>query len=117
MQDSDARDVSQEVLTAVARDVAQWRPDGAKASFRRWLFQIARYRAIKFLVKRRRGVAAKGGTDAQILLEAQGDFDADASAEFDREYRRQMLLCAAEQIRGEFRESTRNCSRCRTPIR
>src|SRR5258706_9805557 len=73
LQESDARDVCQQVLAAVARDVNAWQPDGAKASFRRWLFQIARHRVIKFLVKRRKGEAAAGGTEAQILLEAQAD--------------------------------------------
>lgn len=106
LQESDARDVCQQVLAAVARDIEQWKPDGAKASFRRWLFRIARNLVIKFLVKERRGTQAKGGTDAQLLLEAQPDSHASASAEFDREYRQQLMRCAAEQIRGEFREST-----------
>ena len=49
---------------------------------------------------------AQGGTDVQIQLAAQPDSHASLSAEFEREYRQQLLLCAAEQIRGEFREST-----------
>ena len=61
LQDSDARDVCQQVLMAVAGDVEQWKSDGAKGSFRRWLFQIARNRVIKFLVKERRETLAKGG--------------------------------------------------------
>lgn len=106
LQDSDSRDVCQQVLSAVARDIEQWKPDGAKESFRRWLFQIARNRVIKFLVRERRGASAKGGTDAQLVLDGLPDARESLSAEFEKEYRQQLLLCAAEQIRGEFRETT-----------
>jgi len=106
LQDCDARDVCQQVLAAVARDVDQWKPDGKEASFRRWLFRIAKNRVIKFLVKRRTRPVATGGTDAQILLEAQPDSQASLSAEFEREYRQQLLTWAAQQVRVEFREST-----------
>ncbi len=106
LQDSDSRDVCQQVLAAVAKDIEQWKPDGAKESFRRWLFQIARNRVIKFLVKERRGLIVKGGTDTLRVLDALPDSNASLSAEFEKEYRQQLLLCAAEQIRGEFRETT-----------
>ena len=106
LQDCDSRDVCQQVFEAVSHDIEQWKPDGAKESFRRWLFQIARNRVIKFLVKERRRTVAQGGTDGQIQLAAQPDSHASLSAEFEREYRQQLLLCAAQQIRGEFREST-----------
>lgn len=106
LQDCDSRDVCQQVLVAVAHDIEQWKPDGVKESFRRWLFQIARNRVIKFLVKERRAASATGGTEAQFVLEALPDARDSLSAEFEREYRQQLLLCAAEQIRGEFREST-----------
>jgi RNA polymerase sigma factor (sigma-70 family) len=119
LQESDARDICQQVLAAVARDVNDWQPDGQRASFRRWLFQIARNRVIKFLVKRRKEGAAAGGTDAHRALEAHPDPHASASAEFEREHRQQLLLYAAEQIRGEFHVRTwavfwRTCSEGRS---
>lgn len=106
LQDSDARDVCQQVLAAVACDLEQWKPDGAAASFRRWLFQIARHRVIKFLSRQRPWAVATGGTDAHELMAEHPDSQESLTAEFEVEYRQQLLLCAAAQIRGEFREST-----------
>jgi RNA polymerase sigma-70 factor (ECF subfamily) len=106
LQDCDAHDACQQVLQAVARDVECWRPDGRQASFRRWLFRIARNRAINIIVHQRKQVRASGGTSAQMILEGQPDRSETLAAEFQREYRQQILLWAAEQIRAEFRENT-----------
>jgi RNA polymerase sigma-70 factor (ECF subfamily) len=105
-QECDAHDACQQVLAAVAHDVQRWRPDGAEASFRRWLFRIARNRALKLLVQERRRIGAGGGTSIQAMLENHPGRDESLSEEFAREYRQQLLLWAAEQIRGEFRENT-----------
>lgn len=106
LQECDARDVCQQVLAAVAKDIEQWRPDGRERSFRRWLFRIARNRVIKFLVKDRKRPRGIGGSDAQVALEQQQDDRESISEMFEHEYRQQLLLWAAEQIRAEFRDST-----------
>src|SRR4051794_10637138 len=54
LQEFDARDVSQQVFAALAKDIEQWQPDGREGSFRRWLFQIAKNRVIKFIVHERK---------------------------------------------------------------
>ena len=106
LQEFDARDVCQQVLAAVAKDIEQWRPDGRDRSFRRWLFQIARNRVIKFLVNERKRLRGAGGSDAQVALEQKQDERESISELFEREYRQQLLMWAAEKIRAEFREST-----------
>jgi RNA polymerase sigma-70 factor (ECF subfamily) len=106
LQECDARDVCQQVFAAVAKDIQRWRPDGRERSFRRWLFRIARNRVIKFLAGERKRPRGAGGSDAHAALEQQPDERESISELFDREYRRQLLLWAAEQIRAEFREST-----------
>ena len=109
LQESDALDVSQQVLAAVAKDVERWRPDGREASFRRWLFRIAKNRVIMFLDKQRKpGVAAAltGDSNVQRALDAEPDRAESLSAVFEREYRQQLLRQAADEIRAEFRDST-----------
>lgn len=106
LQYGDARDVCQQVLAAVARDVRQWRPDGRQASFRRWLFQVARNRLLKFLAQRRKEPRAAGGTEAQIKLESQPDFRGTITTQWEQEYRQELLAWGAEQIRGEFQDKT-----------
>ncbi len=106
LQECDARDVCQQVFAAVAKDIEQWRPDGHDRSFRRWLFRIARNRVIKFLAGERKRPRAAGGSDAQAALQQQPDEREPISELFEHEYRQQLLLWAAEQIRAEFREST-----------
>ena len=118
LQEADARDVCQQVLQAVAKDVDQWQPDGRERSFRRWLFQVARNRTLKFLEAQRRlpriggaasdqsGPEQERGHAGSPRLDDLPDRHESLSAVFEREYRQQLLVRAAEQIRSEFREAT-----------
>jgi RNA polymerase sigma factor (sigma-70 family) len=106
LQESDALDICQQVLAAVARDVDRWKPDGRDRTFRRWLFQIARNRVIKFLNGERKRARGVGGSGAHAALEQVPDKGESLSEVFAREYRQQLLLRAAEAIQAEFREAT-----------
>ena len=110
LQEADARDVTQQVIMAVTQAVERWQPDGREASFRRWLFAIARKLALKFIQRgatsngpSRRGV---GGTDMIDLLKNLPEPDHRTVAAFDDEYRNEVLEWAAERAQREFREST-----------
>lgn len=110
LQESDARDVTQQVALAVMQAVERWQPDGQAASFRRWLFAIARKSALKFMERgnRRIGSARQGvgGTDMLKLLHSLPEPEHRTVAEFDDEYRTQIFQWAAERAHGEFRDST-----------
>ena len=95
-------DVTQQVLVAVSRSVDGWRDDGDPASFRRWLNRVARNVVLKFMSRERRQIDGRGGTDLQELL----DRVPDARDEQARKYDYELVVWAAEQVRGEFRETS-----------
>jgi len=105
-QDADARELSQEVFLAVASAIDRWDPDPSRGSFRGWLFRIARNLMINLLARQRRHPQGTGSTDIKRLLEEQAAPVGEDSALFDRQYKREVFRWAAEQIRGQFRETT-----------
>jgi RNA polymerase sigma-70 factor (ECF subfamily) len=105
LQDADAADVMQEVFRTVARSVKDFRGRCGRGSFRRWLMTIARSRVCDFLARRARQARGSGDTEVLKLMEEQ---PAEMNGEdfLEQEYRRSVLDWAAEQIRGEFQQST-----------
>ena len=87
LQEADARDVTQQVILAVTQAVERWQPDGREASFRRWLFAIARPLALKFVQRGRSviGTARRGtgGTDMLKLLDNLPEPEHRTTATFD----------------------------------
>ena len=92
-------DVVQQVLLAIARSVDGWSDDGKAGSFRRWMATVARNVAIKFMTRERKHAGGAGGTELVELLQR-------VPAKPDREelgkYEHELIVWAAEQVRGEF---------------
>jgi RNA polymerase sigma factor (sigma-70 family) len=106
LQDADARDLCQDVLRAVALAIERWQPDPKRGSFRAWMFCIARNMLINFAAGRKRRAAATGDSAVQRALAdlpASGGGD---SALYEAEYRRQLFVWAAGEVRPDFTEST-----------
>jgi len=110
LQEADARDVTQQVVFAVTQAVERWRPDGRAASFRRWLFSIARMQALRFVQRgsplrgpARRGV---GGSDMVKLLQSLPEPEHRTISDFDNEYRNEVFERAAQQVKSECRDAT-----------
>ncbi|MEZ6124368.1 MAG: sigma-70 family RNA polymerase sigma factor [Planctomycetaceae bacterium] len=93
----------QQVLLAVATSVDGWKPDGADGSFRRWLATVARNIVIKFMTRERRQVSGYGGTDMIDLLQNVAE---PPNADHLRRYEHELIVWAAEQVRGEFIETS-----------
>ena len=105
IQDADAADVTQEVMSDVARAVDRFDYDPARGSFRNWLLTIVQNRLSNYL---RRGdvVRGQGGSDArQLLANAPAVPDGDAD-DWENSCERQLLRLAARQIRDDFQEAT-----------
>jgi len=104
LQDSDAADLTQEVLHRVARASAGFEYDPAKGSFRGWLLAVTRNELRKLAARKARQASGSGDTDVLRFLEQQPEAsDEDA---WRREYQWNLFQWAADNVRGEFREPT-----------
>ena len=105
LQDCDARDATQQVLLRISGAIDRYVPDGADASFRRWLFRIARNVVITFLTRQSKLPTVLN--DQELVEVLDGSIaDSAESQLFDAEYQQQILATAIEQVRREFKEST-----------
>ena len=104
MQPADADDLAQHVLLAISRAIEGFDPDHGPAKFRTWLKTIAR-RAIINALTRNAPDRATGGSDVIDLLNQQPAAD-EQTHTLMMQYRREIFLVAASQIREEFHRET-----------
>jgi len=101
LQETDAEDLAQNVLTAVADRIAKWEPDHDRARFRTWLSRVAMNQTIT-MFRRRKADVARGGTTAMVALQNQQD----ESADLQLNYQREVFRLVARKARAEFEETT-----------
>ena len=103
LQDADAADLTQEVLRTIATRNSAY--DADRGTFRGWLYTVTRNRIRDFIDGKHARQRGDGGTDALILLNEQPAAEDDGER-WDRDYEQRIFNLAAEQVRGEFAEST-----------
>lgn len=97
LQEADALDLIQEVLTRVAKAIETWDPDPGKGSFRAWLATITRNMIVEFFRSQKRLPDTTDRSDIQRLLSNQCTPVDDS---FEREHRRQVFHWAAAKVRA-----------------
>lgn len=100
LQESDAEDLAQSVLMAVAQSVETWRHDETRARFSTWLHTVANRLAIDAFRKKARACVS-GGTSLLEFIARQPDPGEDSRILGD-ELRRQIFRRAASDARQEF---------------
>lgn len=106
LQPEDARDVTQEVFVALARDVKRFRSEGGSNSFRGWLWGVTRNQQLGFWRKRSSQPQGGGGTDHHTRMQAiQADDQATLYAEAGEEDAA-IARRALELIQMEFEDRT-----------
>jgi RNA polymerase sigma-70 factor (ECF subfamily) len=105
LQDSDAHDLAQQVLLAVASAIGRYEPSSDSSKFRHWLSRVTR-NAILNALTRRRDDRATGGSSAQIRLNDVPHPDQVTEELIGLEHRRELYLVAADQVRDEVLSST-----------
>lgn len=100
LQDADAHDVVQQVFASVNRAIEGWQSGPDRPPFRAWLTSIARNAILKLLTRQPHDRAAGASSVMEMLQQIPvGD---GAASDFQIETQRELVLCAAEQVRAEF---------------
>ena len=106
LQYADAAEVTQEVLSRVAKSIETFDAKREQSTFRGWLYRITRNQAIDFLRKRKidqsRNAGQEGGlsqiADPSLVHPSQIE-----STEFQAEFEKQLFHWAAEKIKPSFK--------------
>jgi RNA polymerase sigma-70 factor (ECF subfamily) len=96
LQDADAADLTQTVLTAVSTSIGRLEYEPDKGTFRGWLFGVARNQLGKWRRSQRQPAASGDTLDRERLAEHPAP---EANDWWEHEYKRQCFLVAAERVR------------------
>lgn len=100
LQSADAQDISQEVLTRVAKAIPEWQHDPARGTFRGWLTRVTRNLTIEqFRLRARRPLTNPESGQLE-------QFQRNADSIFQLEQQRELFGWAARKARDQFVPTT-----------
>jgi RNA polymerase sigma-70 factor (ECF subfamily) len=106
LQNADAEDITQEVLTAVSHAIGRLEYDPQQGKFRSWLFTIARNKIANQRLKRKTHPAGSGDSGMHAALQNHPAPTSEEEALWEREYEQRLFQWAAEQVRALFQPET-----------
>ncbi|HWA99025.1 MAG TPA: sigma-70 family RNA polymerase sigma factor [Pirellulales bacterium] len=111
LQDADAADLMQNVLSAVAHGIRTFDYDVRRGLFRSWLFTIVRNQVASLHQRRQRHPEEQTAHDSAVVRsraieQPLAGAEHDEEETWQREYQRQLLDWGLDQVRGEFEEKT-----------
>jgi RNA polymerase sigma factor (sigma-70 family) len=114
LQDADAADLGQDVLTAVAGAVGRLDYDPRRGSFRNWLFKVVWRKLANWRAARGNRARGSGDTATQQLLEQCPVPEAE-EAGWEAEWRKRAFAWACAQVRPTVSDVTWQAF-CRTAL-
>jgi RNA polymerase sigma-70 factor (ECF subfamily) len=104
LQDADAVDVVQEVMTEVARCIGSFEYQPGRGRFRDWLGTVTYRRLVRFWEKKNRQLVVVDGKTTTEALERRAVSQQDP--EWAEEFNTQIVKAALERIRRHFEPAT-----------
>jgi RNA polymerase sigma-70 factor (ECF subfamily) len=105
LQDADAADLAQEVLSAVAGAVGRLEYDRRRGTFRSWLFTIVRNKLSDWRSAQRKHMAGSGDSSTRHLLEHWPESVSPEPA-WEAEWQQRLLAWAYECVRRDITATT-----------
>ena len=106
LQQSDADDLTQEVLTALFSNVDRFGHNGRIGAFRSWLRTVTHNQAVDFLRRRTRDAPQLDRSTFSNAIESLLDPRSSVSKLFDRQHDRHLLRTLLRRVTAEFQDST-----------
>lgn len=104
LQHADATDITQDVLAKVASVIEKFSDQHPTGSFRGWLYRITRNVVVDFLRKQSKNPLVY--SEQTMELTADADPTENESAEFQREFQKQIFWVVAKTVRTQVKPAT-----------
>lgn len=106
--ESDAADLTQDVATALVRELPKFEHSGRVGAFRKWLRRLVVHRTLAYWRRRQTRGSALEQQRAELVLQTLEDYRGELADRFEAEHDAFVLRRLMELIEPEFTSSTWN---------